>query len=1182
MDKILRLVSQRSKLPNGIDEVEKSVSSFQPLTLSKQTSNSSVDSPNPTRDPHVMQELINNVEDVYYSMTFDSGKYEIENIAGPNCRELSKLKLRLLALDRQNKAVSRRVSELVLEKHPQYEAELKGVLSLQSDNWETLCMCREIRNSLKQADKTLVLSRLIVLRNHRRQLRLKQTLNILFRLRNLQNNVHRLDTLIKQGDFYDAIQLHRESLVLLEDFRSYRCIESIHSKLKASELRIDEKLDSELQRSCEHFDEKSYSTVQRAFELLGSTQTTFAQLQMHYVAAIQRKSFYLVQFHVHSASQPDTSGNKIITDHSYPELCQQLPHWTLLRCLRSICQNMWEILLCYHRTIQWHKNRASGKSSSETYPSASSHTKHKSFTSNSLLNNSKYHKPKLKVDNINRDDIVVTTEIDQDNNTVTKSSVIINNDHGCDPQLARQWHDYVTCKLDSGRSRIWSEIISRIEPILNVVSQLARDMTFDQIASLLSTINHFVHIGEEFCECSPNELLEALRISIQKYFKDFHRKHMDRLKMFLENETWKICPVKNSFTVMDLQEFRAVKDLFESNTANNNITNNSNGTNANKSITVNGLSKVSDSNNNNNSTITVSKLQNKKLFAFPYTFVQFPEDPENSNNNDNINDNGVSSDNNLGQTETNSPDLTNLSSASNDIMATQRSNTKFSPNNTDHNRGDNDIHGNVNNNAKFITISQNNFSNDTSFSNDHSGPLLSTTTLEVLRLIGRYLQMMRLLKPIAGEVMHCLCQVFDYYLYSILNLFGPIQISNSSEFPERLRTTIKRINERLITTDNHQSILTGDRFSLPLHGPVELLHTLNPTDNNPTIGDDNINKREHQLVQIYVVAVESVIFLADILETVLLPHLTACLPDNKRGLALVFREQSLMAARQIREPCANELAPHLLNIIIAKMTGVATKNCKQLTATNSASITSSFSKIWPIGSNTNQQQQTIDKEPSIPNNNNSTSSPSPSSVHNNLIVSTSSDSIEILTMHICAMNWSTKEVANTPNPYVYDININVFHPLSLILQNISKEFHLQDHVFMIVIWKALLSCLASQLLEALSRVQQCSDEGRGQMLLDIQTLAVYAQSASKIRSFPRLDYVIEYIQAFYIPIHEWEHWLTNYGTKYSRSQLTGLASCLSRSDKRQYQRLINTINQIYNTTNQTNSFGNGLLTTTTS
>ncbi|TNN17020.1 Syndetin, partial [Schistosoma japonicum] len=597
MDKILRLVSQRSKLPNGTDEVEKSVSSFQPPTLCKQLGDISVDSPNPTRDPHVMQELINSVEDVYYSMTFDCGKYEIENNAGSNCRELAKLKLRLLALDRQNKAVSRRVSELVLEKHPQYEAELKGVLLLQSDNWETLCMCREIRNSLKQADEALVLSRLIVLRNHRRQLRLKQTLNILFRLRNLQNNVHQLDTLIKQGEFYDAIQLHRESLVLLEEFRSYRCVESLNSKLKALELRIDEKLDSELQRSCEQFDEKSYSTVQRAFELLGSTQTTFAQLQMHYAAAIQRKSLYLVQFHLHSASQTDTVENRA-TDQSYSELCQQLSHWTLLPCLQSICQNMWQILLCYHCTIQWHKNRASGKSS-RTSPELH-HKNHKSLSSSS-----RYHKPKLKVNNVNG-------TIDEENQDckISNSSVINNNvDHGCDPQLARQWHDYVTCKLDSGRSRIWSEIISRIEPLLSVVGQVARDMTFDQIASLLTTVNHFVHIGEEFCDCSPNDLLEALRISIQKYFKDFHRKHMDRLKMFLENETWEICPVKHSFTVMDLQEFRAVKDLFENNNNKNNTTttstNNSN-SNGNKNISSGGLNKISDNNssNNTNSTIT--------------------------------------------------------------------------------------------------------------------------------------------------------------------------------------------------------------------------------------------------------------------------------------------------------------------------------------------------------------------------------------------------------------------------------------------------------------------------------------------------------------------------------------------------------------------------------------------------
>ncbi|VDP82948.1 unnamed protein product, partial [Echinostoma caproni] len=176
----------------------------------------SFDSPVLSRDPNVVQEILNSVEERYYSMTFDSGKYEIESLAGPSCRELSKLKIRLLFLDKQNKAVSRRVSELVLEKHPMYEAELNGVLSLQADNWETLALCRRIRRP-------------------------------------------------------------------------------IHVKLQAFGMRIEDLLDAELQMNCDNFSEQSYCTVQQAFELLGSTQTTFAQMQMHFIASIQRRTLTIVQ-----------------------------------------------------------------------------------------------------------------------------------------------------------------------------------------------------------------------------------------------------------------------------------------------------------------------------------------------------------------------------------------------------------------------------------------------------------------------------------------------------------------------------------------------------------------------------------------------------------------------------------------------------------------------------------------------------------------------------------------------------------------------------------------------------------------------------------------------------------------------------------------------------------------------
>lgn len=37
----------------------------------------------------------------------------------------------------------------------------------------------------------------------------------------------------------------------------------------------------------------------------------------------------------------------------------------------------------------------------------------------------------------------------------------------------------------------------------------------------------------------------------------------------------------------------------------------------------------------------------------------------------------------------------------------------------------------------------------------------------VLYFTGKYIQMMRLLKPIAFDVMTCMAQLFDFYMYSV-------------------------------------------------------------------------------------------------------------------------------------------------------------------------------------------------------------------------------------------------------------------------------------------------------------------------------------------------------------------------------------------------------------------------------
>lgn len=52
-----------------------------------------------------------------------------------------------------------------------------------------------------------------------------------------------------------------------------------------------------------------------------------------------------------------------------------------------------------------------------------------------------------------------------------------------------------------------------------------------------------------------------------------------------------------------------------------------------------------------------------------------------------------------------------------------------------------------------------------------SGPILANTTITVLRHCGKYLQMCRLLKPIALDVILCMCQLYDYYLFNVFQFF---------------------------------------------------------------------------------------------------------------------------------------------------------------------------------------------------------------------------------------------------------------------------------------------------------------------------------------------------------------------------------------------------------------------------
>lgn len=51
-------------------------------------------------------------------------------------------------------------------------------------------------------------------------------------------------------------------------------------------------------------------------------------------------------------------------------------------------------------------------------------------------------------------------------------------------------------------------------------------------------------------------------------------------------------------------------------------------------------------------------------------------------------------------------------------------------------------------------------------------PILTNTTLSVLRQMGKYCQMSRLLSPVAFEITTSMTQFFDFYLFTVHSFFA--------------------------------------------------------------------------------------------------------------------------------------------------------------------------------------------------------------------------------------------------------------------------------------------------------------------------------------------------------------------------------------------------------------------------
>uniref|UniRef100_A0A8C3K1M9 VPS50 subunit of EARP/GARPII complex n=1 Tax=Calidris pygmaea TaxID=425635 RepID=A0A8C3K1M9_9CHAR len=279
-------------------------------------------------DPQAQQEIINSIEEVYFSNdSFDIVKYELERL--PPVLSLQELEEYRDKLKQQQAAVSKKVADLILEKQPAYVQELERVTSLQSGLQLAAVICTNGRRHLNIAKEGFTQTSLGLLANQRKRQLLIGLLKSLRTIKTLQRTDVRLSEMLEEEDYPGAIQLCLECQKAASTFKHY----------------------SSLSKICKNFDISHYTKVQQAYRLLGKTQTAMDQLHMHFTQAIHNTVFQVVLGYVElCAGNTDTKFQKL----QYKDLCTHITSDSYIPCLADLCKALWEVMLSYYRTMQWH------------------------------------------------------------------------------------------------------------------------------------------------------------------------------------------------------------------------------------------------------------------------------------------------------------------------------------------------------------------------------------------------------------------------------------------------------------------------------------------------------------------------------------------------------------------------------------------------------------------------------------------------------------------------------------------------------------------------------------------------------------------------------------------------------------------------------------------------------------
>lgn len=407
-------------------------------------------------------------------------------------------------LRKQQVVVTKCVSNLILHKQELFSSEMKKVCDIQKEINKAINLCEDGRSKLKQGRSQFTSASLGILSNYSKRQKVADVIESLRTIRTLQMTDVQLQILLKAEDYPGAINLLLECQKAAATFKHFKCISELSSKLQETLEMAEEQLDSAVSRVALSFNPTLYEKLFIAFGLFNKIQIMMDQLHMHLTSHIHNTAFNIILGYVelyNTNSTPINGSNLASPTYS------KLQYSELCEYVNPEC-----FLSCFLDLSKGMWNILKNYHSIIKW-----HNKNSSITETNLNEIRSREEENQKV--------------------------------------------YIKQKLDHGLIRLWQDVQAKVRTYI-----LASDLShfkFDDFLKVLDVINKLIEVGEAFCGSQSETLQDSIKKQSFSFFCSYHLTRMDQLHMFLENEGWEICPVKSTFNINQLIEYKFLKGDYD-------------------------------------------------------------------------------------------------------------------------------------------------------------------------------------------------------------------------------------------------------------------------------------------------------------------------------------------------------------------------------------------------------------------------------------------------------------------------------------------------------------------------------------------------------------------------------------------------------------------------------------------